>query len=103
MIFFSQVINWPREVAYMVEKIREHRRSRRVSSRFQTVQRAKIRAGDRQLTRSQGRALLEEQSHRYFGINAKQFRNLYRDGVLDGDHLRVTRVAMLLPYMDDET
>jgi hypothetical protein len=54
----------------------------------------------RELTREQGRRLLDERARRFLRMSGEEFRRRYRAGELDPDDDHVLGVALLLPLAD---
>lgn len=54
-----------------------------------------------QVTRGEGRAILDRQARKYLGMSGEEFARRYRAGQLpDPNRADVIRVAMLLPYAE---
>jgi hypothetical protein len=54
----------------------------------------------RELTREEGRRLIDQRARRFLGISGKEFRRRYELGELDPDNDHVLGVAMLLPLAE---
>jgi hypothetical protein len=54
----------------------------------------------RELTREEGRRLVDQRARRFLGISGKEFRRRYEAGELDPDNDHVLGVAMLLPLAE---
>jgi hypothetical protein len=54
----------------------------------------------RELTREQGRRLVDQRARRFLGISGKEFRRRYEAGELDPDNDHVLGVALLLPLAE---
>jgi len=54
----------------------------------------------RELTREEGRRLLDERARRFLGVSGDEFRRRYKAGELDPDDDHVLGVALLLPLAD---
>ena len=54
----------------------------------------------RELTREEGRRLLDERARRFLGMSGDEFRRRYEAGELDPDDDHVLGVALLLPLAD---
>jgi hypothetical protein len=54
----------------------------------------------RELTREEGRRLLDERARRFLGMSGEEFRRRYEAGELDPDNDHVLGVALLLPLAD---
>jgi hypothetical protein len=54
----------------------------------------------RELTREQGRRLVDQRARRFLGISGKEFRRRYEAGELDLDNDHVLGVALLLPLAE---
>jgi hypothetical protein len=54
----------------------------------------------RELTRDEGRRLLDERARRFLGMSGEDFRRRYEAGELDPDDDHVLGVALLLPLAD---
>jgi hypothetical protein len=54
----------------------------------------------RELTREEGRRLLDQRARRFLGMSGAEFRRRYAAGELDPDDDHVLGVALLLPLAD---
>jgi hypothetical protein len=51
-----------------------------------------------ELTREEGRRMLDERTRRELGLSLEEFEKAYRDGTLDTDQSDVIGLIMLLPF-----
>lgn len=54
--------------------------------------------GVKELTREEGRAMVDQRTHSLLGMSLDRFQDCYAEGKLDPDDPKVQRILIMLPF-----